>query len=213
MVVTSTLEKAKEQMTSILDRLAAHIDGASTDTPIHVLHLALSSQAEDSTLPDRCAAVLSEHRGSMAELGIKFVNVISYVPPNLPHYYTFTAASGYQEDPLYRGERPTVAHLLELARLENYNLTRLPTVNQDLHIYVGESKQGFGKRGFQKHMLLRRISHSLVMLPKEALSGFLQRLWKLLILRALILVRRARAPAGFTSIFCQYRRMARLMLL
>lgn len=170
MVVTSTLEKAKEQMPSILDRLAAHIDGASTDTPIHVLHLALSSQAEDSTLPDRCAAVLSEHRGRMAELGIKFVNVISYVPPNLPHYYTFTAASGYQEDPLYRGERPTVAHLLELARLENYNLTRLPTVNRDLHIYVGESKQGFGKRGFQKHMLLRRISHS-----RDATEGGIER--------------------------------------
>jgi acetyl-CoA carboxylase/biotin carboxylase 1 len=45
----------------------------------------------------------------MAELGVKFVNVISYMPPNLPNYYTFTAANGYQENPLYRGERPTVS--------------------------------------------------------------------------------------------------------
>ena len=64
-----------------------------------MLHIALSNQAEDGSLADRCAAVLGEYRGRMAELGVKFVNVISYVPPNLPHYYTFTAASGYQEDP------------------------------------------------------------------------------------------------------------------
>ena len=63
-----------------------------------------------------------------------------------------------------------MAHLLELARLENYNLTRLPTVNRDLHVYVGESKQGFGKRGLQKHMLLRRISHS-----RDAAEGGIER--------------------------------------
>ena len=170
MVVTTTLEQAKAQMPAILDRLAHHIDDAAKDTPFHVLHIALSCQTEETTLADRCAAVLSEHRGRMAELGVKFVNVISYVPPNLPHYYTFTAANGYQEDPLYRGERPTVAHLLELARLENYNLTRLPTVNRDLHVYVGESKQGFGKRGLQKHILLRRISHS-----RDAAEGGIER--------------------------------------
>jgi acetyl-CoA carboxylase / biotin carboxylase 1 len=170
MVVTSTLDQARAQMSAILDRLSDHIGNAPKDTPIHVLHIALSDQIEDPALADCCAALLNEYRGRMAELGVKFVNVISYVPPNLPHYYTFTAASGYQEDPLYRGERPTVAHLLELARLENYNLTRLPTVNRDLHVYVGESKQGFGKRGLQKHMLLRRISHS-----RDAADGGIER--------------------------------------
>ena len=170
LALSSTLDAAKTQMPAILDRLAAHIGDAPSDTPVHVLHIALSAQAEDSALAERCAAALSEHRGRMAELGVKFVNVIAYEPPNLPSYYTFTAASGYQEDPLYRGERPTVAHLLELARLENYNLTRLPTVNRDLHVYVGESKQGFGKRGLQKHMLLRRISHS-----RDAAEGGIER--------------------------------------
>lgn len=171
LAVCSSLETAKAQIPVILDRLARHIgDEKYQDTPVHVLHIALASQPEDGTLAERCGAALSEHRGRMAELGVKFVNVISYVPPNLPNYFTFTAASGYQEDSLYRGERPTVAHLLELARLENYNLVRLPTVNRDLHVYVGESKQGFGKRGLQKHMLLRRISHS-----QDAATGGIER--------------------------------------
>ena len=170
LALSTTLDAAKASMPAILDRLAAHVGDGPADTPVHVLHVALSAQGEDSALAERCAAALSEHRGRMAELGVKFVNVIAYEPPNLPSYYTFTAASGYQEDPLYRGERPTVAHLLELARLENYNLTRLPTVNRDLHVYVGESKQGFGKRGLQKHMLLRRISHS-----RDAAEGGIER--------------------------------------
>ena len=44
MVVTSTLETAKLQMAAILDRLASHIGDESKDTPIHVLHIALSNQ-------------------------------------------------------------------------------------------------------------------------------------------------------------------------
>ena len=43
-------------------------------------------------------------------------------------------------------------------------------MNRDLHVYVGESKQGFGKRGLQKHMLLRRISHS-----RDAADGGIER--------------------------------------
>ena len=66
--------------------------------------IALGNQAEDGSLADRCAAVLGEFRGRMAELDVKFVNVISYVPPNLPHYYTFTA--GVIARRSTRGERP-----------------------------------------------------------------------------------------------------------
>ena len=39
-----------------------------------------------------------------------------------------------------------------------------------MHVYVVESKQGFGKRGLQKHMLLRRISHS-----RDAAEGGIER--------------------------------------
>ena len=114
--------------------------------------------------------MLSDAKDRMSAMGIKFVNVIAYKGANLPRYHTYTSANEFGEDMLYRGERPTVAHLLELARLENYNLTRLPTVNRDLHVFVGESKDGFTKRGPPKHVLLRRISHS-----KDALQGGLER--------------------------------------
>lgn len=95
----------------------------------------------------------------MTGLGVKFVNVIAYRKLELPRYFTFTQAKGYHEDFLYRGERPTMAHLLELARLSNFDLERIPTVNRDLHIYVGTSK-GESGRAQQRHLLLRRISHS-----------------------------------------------------
>ena len=72
---------------------------------------------------DRYAAALScsNQVDAMAELwGKVLVNVISYVPPNLPHYYTFTAASST------RRTHSTVAHLLELARPKITNLLACP---------------------------------------------------------------------------------------
>ena len=57
-------------------------------------------------------------------------------------------------------------HLLELVRLENYKLTRLPTVNRDLHIYVGDLAAGTRA----KDMMLRRLAHS-----RDTMSGGLER--------------------------------------
>ena len=53
-------------------------------------------------------------------------------------------------------------------RLENYKLTRLPTINRDLHIYVGELAASGASRA--KDMLLRRLAHS-----KDTMAGGLER--------------------------------------
>ena len=50
--------------------------------------------------------------------------------------------------------------------MENYKLTRLPTVNRDLHIYVGDLAAGTRA----KDMMLRRLAHS-----RDTMSGGLER--------------------------------------
>ena len=99
-------------------------------------------------------------------MNVKFVNCLVFEKFALPVYRTWHVNKDYAEDPLYRGERPTVLHLLELVRLENYKLTRIPTVNRDLHIYVGDLAAGTRA----KDMLLRRLAHS-----KDTMSGGLER--------------------------------------
>jgi len=155
-----TVEDLPLQLSSVLDRFERYLNHPQEkQEPINVLHIALAQQGDRSELSYECSDYLQEHYSRMQRLGVKFVNVIAYQKLELPRYFTFTQAKDYQEDNLYRGERPTIAHLLELARLSNFNLERIPTVNRDLHIYVGTSKGDSG-RSQQRHLLLRRISHS-----------------------------------------------------
>jgi len=166
----NNLADAKERFPAILAQLESSIKqaGAQNDQ-MHVLHIAMSQQEASASLPGDMEAYIATQKPKLEALGVKFVNVLAYANLELPSYYTFHSGKDFKEDMLYRGERPTVAHLLELARLENYGLTRLPTVNRDLHMYVGESSTGT-RRGPAKHMLLRRLSHS-----KDVMEGGLER--------------------------------------
>ena len=165
-----TLAEAKEKFPAMLARLESNIKtaGASTDKQINVLHVAICKQNADAGMPSDLEAFIATQKSKLEALGIKFVNVLAYSDLELPSYFTFHSGKDFKEDMLYRGERPTVAHLLELARLENFTLTRLPTVNRDLHMYVGETTGG--KKGNAKHLLLRRLSHS-----KDIMDGGLER--------------------------------------
>ena len=161
----------KARFPAMLDRLEANIKeaGAQSDDMLHVLHVAICKQSSDDSVPGELEAFIATQKPRLEAMGIKFVNALVYADLELPSYYTFHSQKDFKEDMLYRGERPTVAHLLELARLENYSLTRLPTVNRDLHMYVGESETG-SRRGPAKHLLLRRLSHS-----KDTMEGGLER--------------------------------------
>lgn len=129
--------------------------------PVNVLHVACNQQPEGSDTADQGAAYFHSKKAALEELGVKFVNLIAYKPLLLPRYYTYTSSLEYKEDHTYRGQRPTFAHLLELSRLTNYNLVRIPTVNRDLHVYVGTGNDPkIVKSQRPNHLFLRRISHS-----------------------------------------------------
>lgn len=169
-----TVADAKQNFSAMLDRLESNVKaagaGGSSGTQLHVLHVAVCKQSADDGLPTDLEAFIASHKDRLNAMGIKFVNFLAYSDLELPAYFTFHSGKDFKEDMLYRGERPTVAHLLELARLENFKLTRLPTVNRDLHMYVGETSANVGKRGPAKHLLLRRLSHS-----KDMMDGGLER--------------------------------------
>jgi acetyl-CoA carboxylase/biotin carboxylase 1 len=139
--------------------------------PVNVMHLVLLHQPESETLSADAAALLAPKVDELLGLGVKFANLVACKPLELPRYHTFTAALRYAEDQLYRGERPTFAHLLELSRLTNYDMARIPTVNRDLHVYVGMGNApGISRAQRPCHLFLRRISHS-----KDVSAGGLER--------------------------------------
>jgi len=101
------------------------------------------------------------------------VNVIVCQASRPPLHHTFTECLDFKEDSIRRNIRPTFYHLLELSRLSNYNLLRFPTINRDLHIYLGDAKTALKGRSKLKNqrMFLRRISHS-----DDFLSGGAERM-------------------------------------
>jgi acetyl/propionyl-CoA carboxylase alpha subunit/acetyl-CoA carboxylase carboxyltransferase component len=52
------------------------------------------------------------------------------------HHFTFRPAeTGLSEERIIRGLHPLVAQRLQLRRLENFDLTRLPTADEDVHLF------------------------------------------------------------------------------
>ncbi|XRB18911.1 acetyl-CoA carboxylase [Pseudoscourfieldia marina] len=177
LAVASVMSDFEAKMPQLLDRyqeLQSDVksDGGSEHGPINVLHLACTDEKATIAADDEsaaCAEAISASVKSMGEAcGLKYVNVFAHESKQLPRYYTYTAAKEYAEDPLYRGCRPTLAHLLELSRLQNYELTRIPTFNRDLHIYSGAVTGGSRQ---MPQLLLRRITHS-----KDVMDGGLERI-------------------------------------
>ena len=163
LVTAKNISEVEQNFGSYLAQLkAAHGDAKGPP----VLHIAQTEQPDDGDWSLKMDQVCAKHKEELKALNVKFVNCLVFEKFALPVYRTWHVNKDYAEDPLYRGERPTVLHLLELVRLENYKLTRIPTVNRDLHIYVGDLAAGTRA----KDMLLRRLAHS-----KDTMSGGLER--------------------------------------
>lgn len=182
LAVLKDMRDLREHMPKVLEAyresLQVHcpsdVDLATWVDPVNVLHIAMNSEDNNTDIASQVFELLQPYKSELVKLGVKFVNTLAYKKLQLPRYNTFTMARDYQEDPLYRGSRPTVAHLLELSRLKNYDLERVATVNRDLHIYVGQGKleDDGGRRNLRpSHLLLRRISHS-----RDIAKGGLERI-------------------------------------
>lgn len=130
-------------------------DAAGTG-PVNVLQVgALAGSASVEELQ----AVIDANKDKLNMLGIRTVTVLVTQGKKDPSYYSFPQCSGFKEDSLRRGMRPTFHHLLELGRLENnYDLARIPAVGRNVQIYVGSEKSA--KRNPAQTTFVRGISHT-----------------------------------------------------
>jgi acetyl-CoA carboxylase/biotin carboxylase 1 len=90
---------------------------------------------------DATAAVLKEmlapHVQTLIAHRIVRVTVILGRFPHTPFFHSFRMRLGYAEDVLYRNLVPELAFLLELRRLDRYDLARLPTNSARVLVYSG----------------------------------------------------------------------------
>jgi len=147
-VVSST-----DSLSAVLGDFKAEFGEA--ESPLHVLHLALS---EEAALEDIESAFTGKE-SEMKALGIRTANVVIPVEKKDPLYYSFPECDGFKEDKLRRNMRPTFHHLLELARLDtNFELERIDAIGRNAQVYIGTEKSA--KRFAPQVVFARGISHT-----------------------------------------------------
>jgi acetyl-CoA carboxylase/biotin carboxylase 1 len=155
--VINDASKFAKELPAILNSFGSKISGdASKDGPTNVLQIgALSGDISIEELEEAHAA----NKDKLNMLGIRTVTALITRGKKDPSYYSFPQCSGFKEDPLRRGMRPTFHHLLELGRLEdNFNLERIPAMGRNAQIYVGTEKNA--RRNAAQVVFLRAISHT-----------------------------------------------------
>ena len=117
-----------------------------TDTPdtsadlsadlIADIYLSWSDQPAD---PDATAAALRDRLAQLPlprQLRRVTTTVVARRGTATHHHFTFRPTEGgLCEERLIRGLHPLVAQRLQLRRLENFNLTRLPSADEDVHLF------------------------------------------------------------------------------
>ena len=146
-----------QELPDILNAFASKLgDNPGKDGPVNVLQI--GALAGDISIDDLEKATAA-NKDKLNMLGIRTLTALIPKGKKDPSYYTFPQCSGFKEDPLRRGMRPSFHHLLELGRLEgNFNLERIPAVGRNVQIYVGSEKGA--RRNAAQVVFLRAISHT-----------------------------------------------------
>lgn len=147
---------------SILDKFASQEPVADVSLgPLNDIQIAFV----DGKVPSDWTAMegaFSSEISKLKMLGVSKVSLLFPLEKKDPQYYTFPHTTGFKEDPFRRNMRPTIHHVLELARLsENFDLERLPSISKNVQVYVGTEKNVKPVRGPAPQVLfVRGLSHS-----------------------------------------------------
>ncbi len=107
------------------------------------LYVTWAEQLETDALAERVEELLaaSPLPAVMAQISRITVTVAATGGTPLQHHFTFRASgAGLAEDRLIRGLHPQVADRLQLDRLREFDLTRLPSADEDIYLFKAVAK-------------------------------------------------------------------------
>ncbi|APU15127.1 MULTISPECIES: biotin carboxylase N-terminal domain-containing protein [Actinoalloteichus] len=118
------------------DAVRAIDEIAPTDDVVADIYLTWSDQPED---PDAMAAELREvlaSRKLFSQLRRVTTTVAGRSGAVMHHHFTFRPSStGITEERLIRGLHPLIAQRMQLQRLRNFDLTRLPSADEEVYLF------------------------------------------------------------------------------
>ncbi|MGC0416918.1 acetyl/propionyl-CoA carboxylase alpha subunit/acetyl-CoA carboxylase carboxyltransferase component [Embleya sp. AB8] len=110
------------------------------------LYVTWQDQPDVDTMAERIGALLAEHE---LPVGVRRITatVTGISGAVMHHHFTFrpeggagAAGSGFVEDRLIRGLHPQIAQRLQLQRLREFDLTRLPSADEEVYLFKAVAK-------------------------------------------------------------------------
>jgi acetyl/propionyl-CoA carboxylase alpha subunit/acetyl-CoA carboxylase carboxyltransferase component len=120
--------------------LAAHAPEGGLVAEVYVTW---AEQPDADALAAHLGALLtaSSLRAAMAQLTRITITVAGTGGPAMQHHFTFQPdGAGLAEDRLIRGLHPQVAERLQLDRLREFDLTRLPSADEEIYLFKAVAK-------------------------------------------------------------------------
>ncbi|MBO2453411.1 ATP-grasp domain-containing protein [Actinomadura barringtoniae] len=104
------------------------------------LYVAWDEQPDAEVMAERLGRLLTEHP-QPAEVRRITVTVTAAGGAVMHHHFTFRPeGEGFVEDRLIRGLHPQIAQRLQLQRLREFDLTRLPSADEEIYLFKAVAK-------------------------------------------------------------------------
>ena len=179
MVVFNELKDFFDKFEEVLDLFIPSSTYIQNE-PINVLNIGLMEKEKSQYSEQELIANISEFFNQkfflkrLKDLGLRRITLVLIKNQKFPKYYTFRERSNYKEDPVCRHVEPPLAYHLELSRLSNFDITYIPTLNRQIHLYYATAKgKKPGDRGFTSSFFVRAVVRSGDSLATPAYKDYL----------------------------------------
>ncbi|AYU81515.1 acetyl-CoA carboxylase, putative [Leishmania donovani] len=127
----------------------------SDDIVIATVFFSVSRESTQSDVARMCRLLMEENAAVFQKFEkLETVYFMAHGMPEGPHFFTFRAETGFQEDTLLRNVLPQSARRLELDRLSNYEVSMHPTPYKDVHVFKAAPKKA-GASALEHRMFAR----------------------------------------------------------
>ncbi|MEV3981513.1 carboxyl transferase domain-containing protein [Nonomuraea sp. NPDC049758] len=137
-LVTTAVDIAA--LPAAIDAVGALAEGVGGRGLVADLYLTWDDQPDAEEMAVRLGQVLAE-RPQIAGVRRITTTVVGTSGAVMHHHFTFRPdGAGFAEDRLIRGLHPQIAQRLQLHRLQEFDLTRLPSVDEELYLFKAVAK-------------------------------------------------------------------------
>ncbi|GET91303.1 acetyl-coA carboxylase, putative [Leishmania tarentolae] len=127
----------------------------SEDIVIATVFFSVSRESTQSDVASMCRQLMEENAVVFQKFKkLETMYFMVHGMPDGPHFFTFRADTGFQEDTLLRNVLPQSARRLELDRLSNYEVSMHPTPYKDVHVFKAAPKKA-GASALEHRMFAR----------------------------------------------------------